>query len=70
MKVTLRALRVNRGLTQSEAAEKIGVTRQTIQKWEASETFPTMKQLATICSVYGCGMGDIFLPNELARREC
>lgn len=69
MKVTLRALRVNRNLTQSEAAQKIGVSRTTIRNWETSETFPTMQQLVTICSVYGCRMGDIFLPMKLDKNE-
>lgn len=69
MKVTLKALRVNSGLTQNEAAHKIGVSRPTLKNWECNYTFPNMKQLARICEVYGCGMGDIFLPREFALRE-
>ena len=31
---TLAALRVRAGYTQKEAAEKLGITRRTLQKWE------------------------------------
>lgn len=69
MKVTLKALRVNSGLTQTEAAQKIGVSRVTLKNWENSYTYPNMRQLARICETYGCGMADIFLPSEFALRE-
>ena len=37
-------LRKKSGLTQEELAEKIGVARQTISKWELGETYPDIKQ--------------------------
>ncbi len=33
-KITLKAARVNAGLTQKEVAGKMGVSVQTINKWE------------------------------------
>lgn len=32
------------GLSQEEAAEKLGVSRQTISKWELDETLPDIRQ--------------------------
>ena len=32
--------RKSKGLTQEEVAEKLGVSRQTISKWELDETLP------------------------------
>ncbi|MBU5584088.1 helix-turn-helix domain-containing protein, partial [Enterococcus sp. S181_ASV_20] len=32
--------RKKRGLSQEEVAEKLGVSRQTISKWELDETLP------------------------------
>lgn len=69
MKIKLSALRVNAGLTQSEAAEIIGVTKTTIHKWERYETFPTAPQLVALCGAYKCRMDDIFLPDTLAKSE-
>lgn len=42
------------GFSQEEVAEKIGVSRQTISKWETNETIPDIyqsKKLAQICNV-------------------
>ena len=36
-------LRKSNNLSQEELANKIGVTRQTISKWELNETTPDLK---------------------------
>lgn len=66
MKIKLKALRVNAELTQKEAAEKLGITKRTLQKWEDYETSPTGVQLSRIANLYGCTLDDIFLPEPLA----
>ena len=46
--------RKSKGLTQEAAAEKLGVSRQTISKWETGETLPDIRQskrLAALCGV-------------------
>ena len=64
MKMTLKAARVNAGLTQEEAAKSIGVTKNTIYRWEIGVSSPPFKRLHTICEVYGVDSLDdlIFLP--------
>ena len=37
-------LRKKNNLSQEELAEKVGVARQTISKWELGETAPDLKQ--------------------------
>lgn len=53
MQISLKAARVNAGLTQREAAERIGVDVSTIVKWEAGKTSPKATQLQKLCDVYG-----------------
>lgn len=60
MKISLKALRVNAGLNQKEAAKKLGISPVTLIKWENNETSPTGIQLLKICSIYQCGIDDIF----------
>lgn len=36
--------RKKQGLSQEEVAEKFGVSRQTISKWELDETLPDINQ--------------------------
>lgn len=66
MKVTLKALRVNSKLKQTEVAKKIGISTLTLQNWENNKTAPDIYQLMKLCEVYGCTLDDIFLPNKLA----
>lgn len=52
MKITLRAARVNAGLTQQEAGKRIGVDRGTIIRWERGDTRPKADQLEALCALY------------------
>ncbi len=42
MTMTLRAARINRGLSREEAAERIGVAASTIGNYERGTSFPTV----------------------------
>lgn len=48
----LLELRKKRGLSQEEAAEKLGVSRQTISKWETDQSTPDFDKLSLICKLY------------------
>ncbi len=67
MQVTLRAARANVNLTQREAADKIGVTVDTVSNWEHAKSFPNALQIRRIEEVYGVPYDNlIFLPNNYA----
>ncbi len=59
-KITLEAARVNAHLTQNEAAEKLGVSRSTIQSWESGRTAPSVIQANRISEIYGWPKDAIF----------
>lgn len=40
------------GLSQEEVAEKLGVSRQTISKWELDETLPDIRQSKHLSTLY------------------
>ena len=40
MKITLKALRINKGVTQEETAKAIGLSVETWANYEAGRTFP------------------------------
>lgn len=64
-KFSLKALRVNNNLTQSEAAEKLGIARETVCNWEIGKSFPNVKQIKMLEELYGVQYDDIiFLPNN------
>lgn len=49
----LQRLRKERGLSQEELGEKLGVSRQTISKWENGSAYPDMLNLMTISEFFG-----------------
>ncbi len=66
-KISLAAARVNRSMTQQEAAKALHVTKKTIQNWEKGTTFPTVKMLDEICKLYDIPMDNLlFLPSNNA----
>ena len=50
--ITLRAARINAGLSASEVAEKIGVSSKTVCNWELGKTKPRFNQVKALCSIY------------------
>lgn len=47
------------GLSQEEAAEKLGVSRQTISKWELDETLPDICQSKKLAVIYGLSLDEL-----------
>ena len=51
--------RKKRGLSQEEVAEKLGVSRQTISKWELDETLPDICQSKKLANLYGLSLDEL-----------
>ena len=43
-------LRTKRSMTQEQLAEKIGVSRQSVSKWETDSAIPDIEKLNVKCS--------------------
>ena len=68
MKATLKAIRVNNGWSQEEAAKLYGVSVATLQNYELGKTFPDVPIINRIIEVTGISYNDIiFLPNKNAK---
>lgn len=52
-------LRKKNNLSQEELAEKVGVARQTISKWELSETSPDLKQATELSKIFNVSLDDL-----------
>ena len=46
-------LRKSKGLSQDELGEKLGVSRQTISKWELAQTYPDFQRLVLLSDYFG-----------------
>lgn len=52
------------GLTQEDVASKLGVSRQTVGKWETGRALPELEKLIALCDLFGCTL------DELVGRTC
>ena len=50
----IQAMRQAAGLTQEQLAEAVGVSRQTVVKWESGETSPDLEHAAALANTLGC----------------
>ena len=59
-------LRKIKQLTQEDVADKIGVTRQSVAKWESGETVPDLDKCRLLAELFGVTLDDLanFEPDE------
>ena len=63
LKITLKAARVNAGLTQRKAAELLKVSLNVVSNWERYITYPDALIIPKIEAIYNISYADIiFLP--------
>ena len=60
---SVRELREERGLTQTELARQCGCTRQTIIMLEQERYVPSLSLAFTIARVFDAGIEDVFRPD-------
>lgn len=52
-------LRIERGLTQAQLAERIGCPQSSVSRWEQSGKAPGTKYLIKIAEVFGCRLDEL-----------
>ena len=59
MSMTLKAARVNAGLTQKEAAKKLGISANTLCSYERGKLYPNVCVIKRIEQVYNVSYNDL-----------
>lgn len=67
-------LRKKNGMNQEELAEKLGVSRQSVSKWESNNAYPETDKIVQICNIFNCTMDDLINDtitdiNEIQRKD-
>lgn len=52
-------LRASHDLTQEQLAEQLGVSRQSVAKWESDKSYPEMDKLICMCQIFDCTLDDL-----------
>ena len=61
-------LRKKNGWSQEELAEKIGVSRQSVSKWESAQAVPDLNKILVLSEVFGVTT-DYLLKDEMVEEE-
>lgn len=51
--VKIQTLRKQKGMSQEQLAEALGVSRQAVSKWEAEQSVPDIDKIIAICDFFG-----------------
>lgn len=65
MALTLKACRVNKGLSQRAAAEALGIAVDTLSKYERGLSFPSVPTIKKMEAVYEVSYSDIIFCPEI-----
>lgn len=57
-------LRMERGLTQAQLAERVGVALQQISRWETGGRNPGAKSLVKLAAALGCRIEDLLAQTD------
>ena len=67
---TIARLRKERSMTQEQLAECMGVTAQTISKWENGTTCPDVMLLPVLADFFGVTVGDLIGESSAESGSC
>ena len=56
----IKRIRLSRGLTQREMAERLSVSPQAVSKWERGKTYPDVTMLLPIADMLGVTLDELF----------
>ena len=55
----LKRIRKDNNLSQEQLAEKLGVSRQSVSKWESNQAYPEMDKVLEICKLFNLNIDEL-----------
>ena len=55
----LKSIRKMKNVSQEDLADRLGVSRQSVSKWENGEAYPEMDNILKICKIFHCKINDV-----------
>ena len=63
---TIRTLRTEKGMTQKNLADAVGVTDKAVSKWENGRSFPDIALLDSLAGALGCPLSELLGSSNLS----
>ena len=64
----LKKIRKDNNLSQEDLAEELGVSRQSVSKWESGQAYPEMDKVIQICKMFNVKLDDL-LNDDISKVE-
>ena len=64
----LQELRKGSGLSQEELAQRLGVSRQSVSKWEQDQTYPETDKLIEISRIFSLSVDSLLKYGQAAEQ--
>ena len=55
----LKEIRKIKKISQEKLAQMLGVSRQSVSKWECGDAYPEMKHILALCELFNCNINDL-----------
>jgi len=55
----LKQIRKSKNISQEDLAERLGVSRQSVSKWETGENYPSMFNIMCLCDIFNCKINNL-----------
>lgn len=65
----LRALRENKGMSQSDLADQLNVSRQAVYKWESNKGYPDIENLIRISDIFNVTIDELIRKDETLQNK-
>lgn len=60
-------MRAKKGMTQGQVADKLGVDRSSVAKWETGAAEPSIDKLSQMARLYECSIDALITETEAAK---
>ena len=65
----LKKIRKDNNLSQEQLAEKLGVSRQSVSKWESGIAYPEMDKVLQLCKMFNLNIDELLNQNISEVKE-
>ena len=65
----LKEIRMREGLSQEQLADKIGVSRQAITKWETKKGMPDVENMIILAEIFKLTLDELILQGTMVQQE-
>ena len=59
----LKRIRKENNLSQEQLADKLGVSRQSVSKWESGQAYPEMDKVLQLCQLFNLNIDELLNQN-------